>query len=213
MRLLAYGDSLTAGYCNFGTSFAPWAPTLVQGLRYVNAALTADHIGLSGWTTAQMRDAIDEPTVQDVAGVRWSGYKRQLESGGPYAAVLIMAGTNDFADRTPADKILDNLAALHGVAAAVGARTVAMSVPESAAARHVGWLGELREQTNALLREWAAANGVHFVDSARLVPWEEGSPLWEPDGLHMSCAGYEAFGARLAPLLVDFVGQLGPPSK
>ena len=92
MRLLAYGDSLTAGYCNFGASFAPWAPTLVQALRNVNAALTADHIGLSGWTTAQMRDAIDAPTVQDVAGVRWSGYKRQLESGGPYAAVLIMAG-------------------------------------------------------------------------------------------------------------------------
>ena len=30
------------------------------------------------------------------------------------------------------------------------------------------------------------------------VPWSACSEHWEPDGLHMSAAGYERFGAVLA---------------
>ena len=51
-RLLAMGDSLTAGYCEDGRTFAPWAPVL----REVLDVADVDHIGLSRFMSQQMID-------------------------------------------------------------------------------------------------------------------------------------------------------------
>jgi hypothetical protein len=61
---------------------------------------------------------------------------------------------------------------------------------------------------NEAIRAWAAkqpAHQVHFVDASALVPYSGTNGLWEPDGLHLSQRGYEAFGRALAPQIADFV--------
>ena len=61
---------------------------------------------------------------------------------------------------------------------------------------------------NDALRAWADAQGaskVLFVDSSSLVPFARSSPLWMMDGLHMTAAGYEQFGTRLADAIAGFV--------
>ena len=73
-RILAFGDSLTAGYYRSGLSFAPWAP-VVQRIVNVKAV---DHIGLSGWTTDQMAKALDDAVCNDLAGRKWSGLRHRL---------------------------------------------------------------------------------------------------------------------------------------
>ena len=94
VRLLAFGDSLTAGYHSMGNSFSPWAPLL----RDLLGVAAVDHIGMSGFTTAQLLESLDGASVQDVVPKAWPGLRRQLRTAGPYAAVLIMAGTNDESD-------------------------------------------------------------------------------------------------------------------
>jgi len=123
-----------------------------------------------------------------------------------------MAGTNDLADRTSPAEIVANLATLHSHCHAVGARTVALTIPESKASKTVPWYGALRSEANRALEEWAQAQPserVSFIDAAALVPYSEAEQrCWEPDGLHMSAAGYKAFGERLAPKLADLVAAI-----
>mmetsp|Transcript_53100 Transcript_53100/g.113516 ORF Transcript_53100/g.113516 Transcript_53100/m.113516 type:complete len:212 (-) Transcript_53100:221-856(-) len=200
-RLLAFGDSLTAGYHDQGSSFTPWAPLLKEEL----GLKCADHVGFSGWNTSQMREQLDEWAASDVVKHQWPGLRRKLRDAGPYDCVIIMAGTNDLGDRPYPEEIVANLAALHSVCHAAGAKTIAASIPESRAAASMPWYGQLRAHTNELLKQWASSQqGVLFVDTAQLVPFASG-PLWEPDGLHMSSEGYRAFGKRLAPLLADWL--------
>ena len=206
-RILAFGDSLTAGYHNQGMSFAPWAPLLSRLL----GASVCDYVGLSGMRTDQMVEMLDHEAITDVADQTWPGLRRKLSHAQEgYDVVIIMSGTNDVADRQPTQTVLNSIEALHKVAHAAGARSVAMTIPESLAALRVDWLGRARREANEAIRAWATSQPselVHFVDAATLVPFtQSGSPrLWEFDGLHMSAAGYATFGRGLAPLVESFV--------
>ena len=209
MRILALGDSLTAGYHDSGNSFSPWAPLLCK-LLGVEAV---DHVGYSGFTTGQILQAKDLPIVRDVVPREWPGYCHQLSTH-KYDVVLILVGTNDFADKVPADAILANIVTLHEIAHQAGARTIAMSAPESKAALHVPWLGALRREANEAIRTWAQAqpsSHVAFVDAAAIVPFSETAVprLWEYDGLHMTADGYKALGHGLARMTREFIcGQM-----
>ena len=212
-RLLAFGDSLTAGYYQSGNAFAPWAPLLKKLLLGVDAV---DHIGLSGLTAMEMWDSAEDETVRDVVPLEWPGYKVQLGRFA-YDVVIILCGTNDLSVRMPTKTLIASIASLHGAAHATGARTVAMTIPESKAALHVDWLRRARLDANAAIRTWASAqpgNQVHLVDAASLIPYSDSSGMWEPDGLHMTAAGYERFGRGLAPLIADFVAaSTAPPTS
>jgi lysophospholipase L1-like esterase len=206
MRLLAYGDSLTAGYHSNGMAFSPWAPLLRKAL----SAERCDHVGHSGWTTYQMRNVMNATSCADMCGRRWPGLRAQLRAHGPYDAVLIMAGTNDLVTDARPEDILRNLEALHSAAHATGARTIALSVPQSQAVRSISWLRDKRNAVNRALAAWAAAQPnqrVLFLDTGLLLPFaagaEPGSQFWEPDGLHMSAQGYAALAEHLAAALRD----------
>lgn len=61
-RILCYGDSLTAGLIgNWCTRFEPYAKRLSQLLD-----ARVDHVGLCGWDTKQMVDAMDSSCSTDV---------------------------------------------------------------------------------------------------------------------------------------------------
>lgn len=207
MRVLAFGDSLTAGYYQSGAKFAPWAPLLAKLLDLG----TIDHIGMSGFTTGEMVECLDSEAVTDCVPRTWPGLRHKLNSSAlRYDAVLILGGTNDLADKVSTGTLVENLASLHRVAHEHGAKTVAMTIPESHAALRVPWLGRAREEANAAVRSWAAAQPpqrVRLVEAATIVPFSEDQQprLWEPDGLHMSAKGYEAFGRGLARMLVDYL--------
>ena len=211
LRLLAFGDSLTAGYHHMGHAFAPWAPLLQ---RLLGSDVVCDHIGLSGFTTQQMLDTADEQSVTDVVPVTWPGYRTQLRRH-RYDVVLILGGTNDLADYghgpMPTQRTVSNLAKLHAFAHEAGARSVAMTIPESKGAVYFETRSppfRVRLDANEAIRAWAAnqpADRVHLVDASALVPYSGTNGLWEPDGLHLSQRGYEAFGRALAPQIAEFV--------
>ena len=198
-RILCYGDSLTAGYTAaspYTREYAPWAPHLAIAL-----GVSVEHVGMSGWTTRQMLDHQNSRVGIDVCGEKYPGLG-QLCVGGRFRTVILMAGTNDLGER-PAEEIFADLKALHEICHASGAQTVALSIPQSKAAMAgPAFIGQRRERVNSLLSAYARDNAkCVYLPMDLEIPWSEGSPNWEADGLHMTKCGYEELARRLAPRL------------
>lgn len=196
VRLLAVGDSLTAGFHKGGASLTPWAPDLARRL-----GVRVDYSAGSGMTAEQLAEGMDEEVQMDVVQECWTGVERLISSRHVrYTHVIIMAGTNDLGSGSTADEIFQNLALLHAKCHAMGISTVAISVPPSDFSDGIKAWAPL----NAEIKGWAAstpkANYVEF-------PFEfsRKSGLWESDGLHMSDAGYLAFATQLAPLIKPLI--------
>lgn len=197
--VLCYGDSLTAGYCDGGYAFSPYAPTLEASLENVRV----DYCGHSGMTAGEMVSLAD---ARDV------GLRAILDSarsaGAPYERVVLLAGTNDLAtvpgsaDPTAAaEAVAGAIRSLHEIAIGRGAGTLAVGIPGSRAQLRVPFYGALADGANAALARTSPAY------AAFPVPFAEGDRHWDPDGLHMTRAGYAALGAGLAPSLA----ALPPP--
>jgi len=214
LHLLAYGDSLTAGYHDSGCAFAPYSASLATAL-----GCTVDVCGASGVQVYKLANSqIESESCIDVAGQEYSGLGYLLKQraaatdGLPqYAAALIMGGTNDLAAQWSAEEILQNLRTLHECCWSHGLRTVALSIPPnmataSTAASHAEYIHAFSE-LNRLIEEMAGSDErCVFVNSGLLVPWgAEG--CWEPDGLHFSPAGSERLGRGVGelPEVRDFI--------
>ena len=204
--VLCYGDSLTAGYVTespYTHEYKPWAPLVAEAL-----GVRVDHCGMSGWTTQQMLEALDATAAADVCEERRPGLRALLRARA-YTHVVLMAGTNDLAFGGQPEEVVARLRALHEACHAAGVeRTVALTIPESAfSCPSATRFPSARRETNELLKAYAegAAPGCAFVAMDAEVPWTAKSPDWEPDGLHMSEAGYARFGAALSEKLREIV--------
>lgn len=97
LRILCFGDSLTAGYTSYGWEFYPYADHLRVGLQHTlsTADIEVDVAGLSG---------------DQVQGRYLRRIKAQCaNTETPYDWVIIMGGTNDLAwDQSP-DTIYEGL--------------------------------------------------------------------------------------------------------
>jgi lysophospholipase L1-like esterase len=217
-RVLAYGDSLTAGFWRGGSRFHPYSTRLSALL----GGCIVDHIGLSGWTAQQMRESLGagQPGTDSVRRT-WVPLDAALSAaaaeGAPYTHVVVLTGTNDLgrvaqlrSGRTPAHVVTD-VRALHEAAHAAGVpTTVAISVPQPAFEGGRPAFAAARAEINAGVRAYAAAaDGSHAVllaDADVALPnlnatEEVRQHRWEPDGLHFTPAGYDELGALVATTL------------
>ena len=97
LRILCFGDSLTAGYTNYGSELYPYADHLRTGLQHMlsTSDIEVDVAGLSG---------------DQVQGSYLRRIKAKCETAErPYDWIIIMGGTNDLAwDQSP-DEIYEGL--------------------------------------------------------------------------------------------------------
>eukprot|EP00928_Gymnodinium_smaydae_P082404 TRINITY_DN65746_c0_g1_i1.p1 TRINITY_DN65746_c0_g1~~TRINITY_DN65746_c0_g1_i1.p1 ORF type:complete len:495 (-),score=65.56 TRINITY_DN65746_c0_g1_i1:203-1651(-) len=214
-RILAYGDSLTAGFCDDGDRFEPYGSVFCEALA---PAIDAEVFvcGLSGLEAADMAMTLTRRKIEDCVGRVGSGLRRILVEEGPFDLVLIMAGTNDLGDpKQPAAPIATTVKALHTACHCEGVRTVVLSVPPSDGLLSDRSYQKRWSRVNSLLKTWALGEGVQegvalYVDTATIVPFETGR-FWEDDGLHLSPSGSAHLGSSLARLLVPLLAEI-PPS-
>lgn len=203
VRVLCFGDSLTAGYCGSPFDYSPYATQLSQQL-----GIPVDHVGLSGWRSDEMMANLTNPYCVDTFGKAGPGLLVQL-SQKSYDVCIIMAGTNDVGSDRSADSVLADLVALHRQCHARNIRTVALNIPESQFMVESPYMPQAiaRQQVNQRLAQWAASmpGWVLFVDMASQVPYSRYSGHWDADGLHMSRHGYSHFGTCLGAFVKNFV--------
>ena len=84
LRILCLGDSLTAGYTNWGMSFFPYSDTLTERLK--DSLLSTDvHVDVDGFSGDQVRG-------QFVKRMQRSCEKAKAN---PYDWIIVLGGTND----------------------------------------------------------------------------------------------------------------------
>lgn len=203
IRVMCYGDSLTAGYYGSTSNYCPYASKLARRL-----GVHVDEVGMSGWRVDEMVANLDTGCGVDTFGKPGPGLAVQLGRQ-KYDVCILMAGTNDLAANRTADQILADLKTLHQHCHARGVRTVAISIPESRFISEAFFRipASMRRKVNRGLNQWASTipDKVLFVDMAAQVPYSEFSGNWHPDGLHMTRQGYNNFGEKLSSLIGKFV--------
>jgi len=221
VRLLCYGDSLTAGYCAGGQRYEPYGRMLGEKLATAigGAACVVSVCGHSGHTAAEMVANLDASGVLDVGGVSGKGLGRILDDEAqlPRDLVLIMAGTNDLGKNRSPQAIFGDICRLHAACHSRNVQTVALVPPEAPCAPRGSVFEEARQRLRRLLTDWAGSTqGVSAaVDASELMRAVLGAPVWDPDGLHFSPKGSQLVGQRLAsivaPLILGAANLAVPP--
>ncbi|KAI4123789.1 MAG: hypothetical protein LQ338_005093 [Usnochroma carphineum] len=121
LRILCFGDSLTAGYSGYGYFHYPYAAQIRKKLKdeMPDTEATVDVSGLSG-------DRV-------IAGQFLRRIKGMCEKAkdAPYDWVIVLGGTNDMAWSERPDKIYEALKNVWRVALDTGANVLALSVLEA----------------------------------------------------------------------------------
>ena len=101
LRILCFGDSLTAGYTKYGYEHQPYADRLRAGLRYLLSTKTVDVevAGLSG-------DLVQGPMGQYLGRIK---DKCPVDEQRQYDWIIIMGGTNDLGWGAEANEIYEGL--------------------------------------------------------------------------------------------------------
>ena len=188
LRILCFGDSLTAGFQSpspdcpeyLETPYGEFLQTRLGDRAHVCVS------GMCGELTAEM--------VRRFPGAA---------AGVQPVWAIILGGTNDLGWNVPPADILRNLGALHEHAAAHGIRSVAVTVPSIR-----GFDDHIprRRELNGSLAEYCTGRKIPCVDLFAATAESETGCLAEPysnDGLHLTTAGYQL----LAHLLYEQVFQ------
>ncbi len=134
--------------------------------------------------------------------------------------VVICAGTNDLALNTgyiSHEHILDNLESMVELARVNGIRPILCAVPP---AGEYGWRKGLEPapkiiRLNAMIRAYAEAEGIPYVDYHTPMAAEDGSMIaaYTNDGVHPIDAGYEVMEGILLPVIRQVEAQIAAPKK
>ena len=101
LRILCFGDSLTAGYTRYGYEHQPYADRLRAGLRYLLSTenIDVEVAGLSG-------DRVQGPMGQYLSRIK---DKCPVDEQRQYDWIIVMGGTNDLGWGAEASEIYEGL--------------------------------------------------------------------------------------------------------
>lgn len=189
-RILAFGDSLTEGWCDFGTKFRPYTRKLQSLIQSLSNSKPVDVVnrGVSGETTDQMNSRLG----------------LVLDKDGPFDLVIILGGTNDlgFSLNKDGEPLFRRLRSLHELALRHSPFSVAVTIPETGyeALDQFAPLREKRLQVNNLLKNYVQdhASKMLLCDLSTKLPRkslsdEDRRKFWADD-LHFTPAGYDRMG-------------------
>jgi len=183
--ILAFGDSLTEGYCRGGSQWRPYTAQLQKRLAGLNSEIQIQTAGISGET-------VDEMLLRLPRLLKEKEAKSQR-----FTHVIILGGTNNLGSSTP-NEILDGILALHSLAEEHGSRHIVVTIPEASFTE--AEYNSKRQSINNGLREYAAQHSLPLVDLEKEIPHlsidKKAAEMWD-DELHFSPAGYDQFGSLI----------------
>ncbi|KAK4609421.1 hypothetical protein CLAFUR4_14504 [Fulvia fulva] len=221
LRILAFGNSLTEGYTDFGMRFHPYGNALKSKLSALAPDLTIS-VDINGQSGDCVLDSLQPTTQSDRIKRAWQ-----------YLAI-VLGGTNDLAHKLErglegSEEIFQGLRPLYEHVLNAGTSLIVMTVPERAIDTRSSDLAVKahanREHLNRLIVQWAADSRLHreqidgpkvyFFDLAALVPFprdeDDGDTtpaeggMWSLDDLHMTSRGHDFVGNELAAFIKNLL--------
>ncbi|CAF9940171.1 hypothetical protein IMSHALPRED_001775 [Imshaugia aleurites] len=201
LRILCFGDSLTAGYTSYGWEFHPYADHLRAGLQHAlsTSDIEIDVAGLSG-------DQVQGSYLRRIKA-------KCANTETPYDWIIIMGGTNDLGWGQQPDTIYEGLKKVWKVALDTGANVLALNVLEAAADRE----GSRRKLLNEKIAKADIPPNSYSFDlynAIRYTDIEEDlrKRLWD-DGLHLTSEGYKVMGDVIAVRMLELLKMARQPKN
>jgi len=203
LHILCFGDSLTAGFSQYGTIYHPYAWSLQSSLESLLPSTTVinDIQGLSGDMVVyplgrflpRMEDLYTNPKM-------------------PYNWAVVLGGTNDLGRDQKADEIFDGLLKVWDIPLQQGTKVLALTVPECGVCSPV--LDKRRDKLNNKILEYKAENyytlDLHSAIPYWSMPEEQRNEIWD-DGIHFTEAGYDLMGSIISDRIIQLI--LEPEGK
>ncbi|MCJ1472533.1 hypothetical protein MMC13_001182 [Lambiella insularis] len=198
LKILCFGDSLTAGYSAYGSQFYPYADHLKRALQATFPSSRIEII-VEGMSGAQVRG--------QYTGRLNRACERARDE--PFDWIVVLGGTNDLGWGGQPKEIYEALQAVWNIALNTGANVLALTIIEASV--NSGTLIERRDTLNALIAEHKV-DRFHYMDLCHAIPYftmeeKKRDTIWD-DGLHLTAEGYKMMGdaiglhmARLLPAL------------
>lgn len=155
LRILCFGDSLTAGYSGLGSSYNPYAERLAARLEkaFPNLRLETEVDGAPG-------DLVYAPMGKFVSRME-SHFDPDEEATAtpPYDWVIVLGGTNDLAFSIDVEKVFEAMRTVWEMPLRRGCKVLAMTVPEAGVKGSARERARLkREKLNDMIRGHKAKN-------------------------------------------------------
>ena len=215
VRVLTFGDSLTAGWTLNAREFHPYSE-IINEVWKPQGSIAVDHVGVSGETAVELAKGVNDigRKYTCAAGRTWKSLSAVIhdaeQRSQPYTYVVIMAGTNDLRS-TPPETIFEALKELHTACWHRGLRTLALTIPGLAAeqTRRYRHISVTRASVNDALRDMVSKNRdrTALVNLDDYVPFSRESEMWDVDGLHMTKRGYEEVARAVVVTLRQLIGE------
>ncbi|EON96515.1 putative gdsl-like lipase protein [Phaeoacremonium minimum UCRPA7] len=203
LRILCFGDSLTAGYYNYGTAYEPYKDAMSTKLSkaFPNLQIDTEEDGLSG-------DLVNNPGGRFLRRIE-KHFPNKDGAPSPYDWTIVLGGTNDLAYQFTPEKIYAALQQTWAVPLSKGCKVLALTVPETGATGPAKERADAkRNRLNDLIKGHKADNFYSF-DFNAVFPYfnmrpEEREKYWD-DGLHLTADGYMLMGEKIAGALINII--------
>ncbi|KAI0597971.1 SGNH hydrolase [Biscogniauxia sp. FL1348] len=218
LRILCFGNSLTCGYPEGHPYAAKLKERLEEELNSSSTSTSSSGVSSSlskagrGRERERGKRTVVKCVVDGVPGdlVLRGRYIERLErrwANDSYDWTIILGGTNDLGWRADEDQIIEGLKKAWDIPLSRGGKVLALTIPDT---KYAGDnLPKRRAKVNAAIKAYKKTNFFHF-DLASAIPYHAATEAdrdahWCEDGLHMTAAGYDALGARVAEALARIV--------
>jgi lysophospholipase L1-like esterase len=167
-KLIAFGDSLTAGYqTGIETPYTDYMKPLL-GNEWV-----LENMGINGELTSQMLERFERDVIRHKPDV-----------------VVILGGTNDIGWGIETQTIIKNLKTMIQQALDAGITPIPCAIPSL-----IGFnkLIQPRQEVNTAIAQFAKERKIHFVDLFSATTDEKNwlDQKYSSDGLHLNTQGYK----------------------
>ncbi|GAP84942.1 putative GDSL-like lipase [Rosellinia necatrix] len=189
LRILCFGNSLTFGY----PESHPYAEVLAQKIEeaFPGRKVECEVEGVPG-------DFVVDGKYLSRMQASWRLAQH------PYDWTIVLGGTNDIGWSKPPNRIIEGLKRVWDIPLSKGSKVLALTIPETKW-RHPTAIVR-RDQVNSGIKSYERENFFHF-DLFKAIPYHVMSPedrdkYWDPDGVHLTAAGYDLMGEKIGDALV-----------
>ncbi|KAI1294529.1 SGNH hydrolase-type esterase domain-containing protein [Xylaria venustula] len=189
LRILCFGDSLTAGH-PVGNPYAHRLAETIEAAfpsRYVEYEVE----GVPG-------DLVTSGSYISRMQASWDAAEH------PFDWTIVLGGTNDLGWSRRPDRIIESLKSTWDIPLSKGSKVLALTIPETKGIFQD--ITEGRDEVNDAIRGFEKENFFHF-DLFKELPYHSMAPedrakYWDPDGVHLQAAGYDLMGQKIGDAVV-----------
>ncbi|CAJ2503868.1 Uu.00g112620.m01.CDS01 [Anthostomella pinea] len=194
-NILCIGDSLTAG----SPSLHPYALKLKEKLE---GALP--HYDVECDVQGREGDQVTQGGFDKRLETSWAVADR------PFDWTIVLGGSNDLTWNKKAEDVIAALENTWDIALTEGGRVLAMTVPEYRA--KIQRINDRRDEVNKAIMAHSHPR-FYTLDLHKAIPYhamsdEDRERYWDSDGVHLTAAGYDLMGEKVAEGLIRIIKSI-----